>query len=232
MWVRQCDLDAETDFLPPIPSRIASNEEFVPPPQSAEQKEYEDRLAQISERDRPAAGPLAARLPPQRQRHGRRAAGPQPGLRRLLRGRRRGGRGPQGVRGEMAQGPVRLRRADPPRRRQPQVVRRHARPAAASRAFFRMLRPEAKSDGARDGAAEPGPLRQGGLRRQRHGHGGHQRRPQPRLGQEPAARPTRWSPPASSSTTWPARGACSRTACCGPTSASPSSRRWSARSRT
>jgi predicted TIM-barrel fold metal-dependent hydrolase len=50
MWVRQCDLDAETDFLPPIPARIASNEEFVPPPQSAEQKEYEARLAQISER--------------------------------------------------------------------------------------------------------------------------------------------------------------------------------------
>src|SRR5437773_2190363 len=50
MWVRQCDLDAETDFLPPIPSRIASNEEFVPPPQSAEQKEYEERLAGISER--------------------------------------------------------------------------------------------------------------------------------------------------------------------------------------
>jgi predicted TIM-barrel fold metal-dependent hydrolase len=50
MWIRQCDLDAENDFLPPIPSRIASNEEFVPPPQSAEQKEYEARLAQISER--------------------------------------------------------------------------------------------------------------------------------------------------------------------------------------
>jgi predicted TIM-barrel fold metal-dependent hydrolase len=50
MWVRKCDLDAENDFLPPIPSRIASNEEFVPPPQSAEQKEYEDRLAAISER--------------------------------------------------------------------------------------------------------------------------------------------------------------------------------------
>ena len=50
MWVRQCDFDAENDFLPPIPSRIASNEEFVPPPQSAEQKQYEDRLAQISER--------------------------------------------------------------------------------------------------------------------------------------------------------------------------------------
>ena len=50
MWVRKCDLDGDNDFLPPIPSRIASNEEFVPPPQSAEQKEYEDRLAAISER--------------------------------------------------------------------------------------------------------------------------------------------------------------------------------------
>src|SRR5580698_3378168 len=49
MWVRQCDLDGEADFLPPIPARIASNEEFVPPPQSPEQKEYEDRLADISE---------------------------------------------------------------------------------------------------------------------------------------------------------------------------------------
>ncbi|MBV8235436.1 MAG: amidohydrolase family protein, partial [Acidimicrobiia bacterium] len=48
MWVRQCDLDAEADDLPPIPSRIASNEEFVPPPQSAEQKQYEDRLARLS----------------------------------------------------------------------------------------------------------------------------------------------------------------------------------------
>src|SRR4051794_40228304 len=48
MWVRQCDLDTGSDDLPPIPSRIASNEEFVPPPQSAEQKEYEDRLAGIS----------------------------------------------------------------------------------------------------------------------------------------------------------------------------------------
>jgi predicted TIM-barrel fold metal-dependent hydrolase len=50
MWIRQCDLDAEADSLPPIPSRIASNEEFVPPPQSPEQKQYEAHLAQISER--------------------------------------------------------------------------------------------------------------------------------------------------------------------------------------
>ena len=50
MWVRQCELDAGADNLPPIPSRIASNEEFVPPAQSAEQREYEARLAEISER--------------------------------------------------------------------------------------------------------------------------------------------------------------------------------------
>ena len=70
MWVRQCDLDAETDFLPPIPSRIASNEEFVPPPQSAEQNEYEDAAGRAQRTDRPAAGPLAARFPAQRQWHG------------------------------------------------------------------------------------------------------------------------------------------------------------------
>src|SRR4051794_4823260 len=50
MWVRQCELDAEADDLPPIPSRIASNEEFVPPPQSDEQKQYEARLIEISDR--------------------------------------------------------------------------------------------------------------------------------------------------------------------------------------
>lgn len=47
MWVRQCDLDAGTETLP-IPSRIASNEEFIPPPQSREQKKYEARLKTIS----------------------------------------------------------------------------------------------------------------------------------------------------------------------------------------
>jgi predicted TIM-barrel fold metal-dependent hydrolase len=50
MWVRQCDLDAGRDDRPPIPSRIASNEEFIPPPQTPQQKEYEARLADISDR--------------------------------------------------------------------------------------------------------------------------------------------------------------------------------------
>ena len=47
MWVRQCELDAEIDDLPPIPARIASNEELVPPPQSAQQREYAARVAEI-----------------------------------------------------------------------------------------------------------------------------------------------------------------------------------------
>src|SRR5262249_8426052 len=50
MWVRQCDLDAHAEAPAPIPARIASNEEFIPPPQTTQQKEYEARLTEISER--------------------------------------------------------------------------------------------------------------------------------------------------------------------------------------
>src|SRR5579864_192649 len=50
MWIRQCELDAQAEAPPPIPSRIASNEEFIPPPQSPQQKEYEARLVEISDR--------------------------------------------------------------------------------------------------------------------------------------------------------------------------------------
>jgi hypothetical protein len=48
MWVRQCELDAGRD-APPIPSRIASNEEFIPPPQSWQQQEYEARLTALAD---------------------------------------------------------------------------------------------------------------------------------------------------------------------------------------
>lgn len=48
MWVRQCDLDADAEAPLPIPSRIASNEEFIPPVQTLEQKRYEARLTEIS----------------------------------------------------------------------------------------------------------------------------------------------------------------------------------------
>ncbi|HEV3263033.1 MAG TPA: amidohydrolase family protein [Gemmataceae bacterium] len=50
MWVRQCDLDARAEAPAPIPTRIASNEEFIPPPQSLQQKAYESRLVEISAR--------------------------------------------------------------------------------------------------------------------------------------------------------------------------------------
>ena len=50
MWVRQCDLDAHAEAPSPIPTRIASNEEFIPPPQTPQQKEYEARVREISER--------------------------------------------------------------------------------------------------------------------------------------------------------------------------------------
>jgi uncharacterized protein len=51
MWVRQCDLDADSDLPSPIPSRIASNEEFVPPPQSKQQKQFEARLKAIADKE-------------------------------------------------------------------------------------------------------------------------------------------------------------------------------------
>ena len=50
MWIRQCDFDVDSPLPAPIPARIASNEEFVPPPQSPQQREYEARLAEISDR--------------------------------------------------------------------------------------------------------------------------------------------------------------------------------------
>src|SRR3954469_26057 len=50
MWVRQCELDAAAEAPSPIPTRIASNEEFIPPPQSPQLKEVEARLADLSEK--------------------------------------------------------------------------------------------------------------------------------------------------------------------------------------
>jgi predicted TIM-barrel fold metal-dependent hydrolase len=49
MWVRACDLDAGSDFPSPIPTRIASNEEFIPPSQSPQQRKFEARLKEISD---------------------------------------------------------------------------------------------------------------------------------------------------------------------------------------
>jgi predicted TIM-barrel fold metal-dependent hydrolase len=56
MWVRQCDLDASAEAPSPIPTRLASNEEFIPPPQSPKQQEFEARLTDLSERAARAQG--------------------------------------------------------------------------------------------------------------------------------------------------------------------------------
>src|SRR4051794_9429287 len=56
MWVRKCELDAQADAPSPIPTRIVSNEEFVPLPQTSEQQEFEARLAALSEEHAHAQG--------------------------------------------------------------------------------------------------------------------------------------------------------------------------------
>lgn len=50
MWIRQCDLDQSEGTSYPIPARISSNEEFVPPRQSLQQKQYEALLNEIAEK--------------------------------------------------------------------------------------------------------------------------------------------------------------------------------------
>jgi predicted TIM-barrel fold metal-dependent hydrolase len=51
MWVRKCDVDAQDEAPLPIPSRISSNEEFIPPPQSPELAEYEARLKALADEE-------------------------------------------------------------------------------------------------------------------------------------------------------------------------------------
>jgi predicted TIM-barrel fold metal-dependent hydrolase len=48
-WLRKSDLDAGRDDCLPIPSRQVSNEEFIPPPQTDEQKQYEARALALSD---------------------------------------------------------------------------------------------------------------------------------------------------------------------------------------
>lgn len=47
-WLRKSDADSGRDDRLPIPAQVVSNEEFIPPPQSAEQREYEVRALAIS----------------------------------------------------------------------------------------------------------------------------------------------------------------------------------------
>jgi predicted TIM-barrel fold metal-dependent hydrolase len=53
---RKCDLDARTGLHLPVPTRVVSNEEFVPPPQTAAQEQVEHRLLEIAGRAAPRIG--------------------------------------------------------------------------------------------------------------------------------------------------------------------------------
>ena len=50
MWIRRCEIDAKIEAPMPVPTQIASNEEFIPPPQSVQQKEVEFRALEIAEK--------------------------------------------------------------------------------------------------------------------------------------------------------------------------------------
>ena len=54
MWIRRCQIDARLEAPFPIPTQIASNEEFIPPPQSLEQKKVEALTLALAEK--PAKG--------------------------------------------------------------------------------------------------------------------------------------------------------------------------------
>jgi len=56
MWIRQCELDSTSDTPSPIPTRIASNEEFIPPPQSEQQKALEERIRDLSDQNAQSLG--------------------------------------------------------------------------------------------------------------------------------------------------------------------------------
>ncbi len=51
MWVRKCYVDDDSDFQSPIPDRYCSNEEFIPPPQSAKEREVVERLRVLADRN-------------------------------------------------------------------------------------------------------------------------------------------------------------------------------------
>lgn len=51
MWRRKCYVDAESDMQSPIPNRIVSNEEFIPPEQTAQEREVEGRLRVMADRN-------------------------------------------------------------------------------------------------------------------------------------------------------------------------------------
>jgi predicted TIM-barrel fold metal-dependent hydrolase len=49
MWIRQCEADEEKAVRSPIPTEICSNEEFIPPAQTAAQERWEARIGEMAD---------------------------------------------------------------------------------------------------------------------------------------------------------------------------------------
>src|SRR5215510_8466651 len=49
MWIRQCYTDEEKPIQSPIPTEISSNEEFIPPAQTADQQRWEARIREMAD---------------------------------------------------------------------------------------------------------------------------------------------------------------------------------------
>jgi uncharacterized protein len=50
-WLRKCDFDDKGDHAFPMPTRVISNEEFYPLPQTVEQQRVESRLTELADRN-------------------------------------------------------------------------------------------------------------------------------------------------------------------------------------
>ncbi len=168
-------LPAETSAFPsPIPTQCVSSDEYMPCPQTEKQREFEARVEGVRLRARPQAGHEPAQVLPVRGRHGggfrRDERDLRPALRRIA---RRGADAGYGERArEGAQGPVHHGHAHalPARGHAGHGVRLPARDGRQAR-----LEPGHRREGADDQRPHVPELLQGGLPRQRHQDGVHQR---------------------------------------------------------
>ena len=229
MWVRQCDLDAEADALPPIPARIASNEEFVPPPQSLEQKAYESRVYELADQEAPRQGLTRRHF----FRTGSGMAAALMALNDVF--------GPcYEVSAAEVKEPGAFEEKWPKEQFIFDVQTHHidishkwyddTPVGQATVRFFQMLRPSLKGV-----EASLEQLNRVHYVKEVFGDSDTTMAvisgvPTRDWDKNPL-RPTRWWPPANMSTTWPGRAACCRMACSVPTSARKKWRRWSARSK-
>ena len=62
MWMRKSEKDRQEDRCTPIPTQVVSNEEYIPMPQSEDQRRVERRIYELADR-------LGARRKMSRRQH-------------------------------------------------------------------------------------------------------------------------------------------------------------------